>query len=71
MDHNPADFFRYSTKFYESTTVSLNYRLTKSYFNKSILKTQSDGIQSVPDATAHGIIDIRRKRGTSKFKKEE
>lgn len=35
------------------------------------MKTQSDKIRSVPDATAHGIIGARRKIGTSRFKKEE
>lgn len=71
MDHNPAPFFMYSTKLYQSRIVSINHRLTKSYSDKIILKTQPDKFQSVPDATAHGIIGARRKIGTSRFKKEE
>lgn len=69
MDHNPAPFFVYSTKLCQSRIVSVNYRLTKSYSDKSILKTQPDKIRTVSDATAHGITGARRKIGTSRFKK--
>lgn len=71
MDHNRAPFFMYSTKLYQSRIVSVSYRLTKSYSDKSILKTQPDKIQSGPDATPHGIIGARRKIGTNRFKREE
>lgn len=69
--HNLEPFFTYGTKLHTSRIVSVNYRLTKSFSARSILRTQPDKIWSAPDATAHRITVVRRKIGTSRFRKED